>query len=100
MPSVSPSSAAVLRPAACAMPAASSLPYSSVLWSGTGKISGDMSTSGYDYAIAQALARHGTNADDIATTLARWPTGAQERARKGKEYLSRTVTNAITRKGR
>jgi hypothetical protein len=67
------------------------------LWQGTGKLAGtDQSNSGYDYTIARYLAQHGiTNHDTLATIIALRPTGAKERARKGVEYLLRTVTSAL-----
>jgi hypothetical protein len=71
------------------------------LWHGKGKPkTADHSTSGYDYSIARHLLQAGKTDEDIATILHLRPTGAEERDRKGNEYLSRTVANAKARRRR
>jgi hypothetical protein len=67
------------------------------LWQGRNKPPGtDQSNSGYDYTIATYLADHGiTKHDTLATILALRPVGSKERARKGVQYLFRTVTSAL-----
>ncbi|MDX2154037.1 MAG: hypothetical protein SFV54_25075 [Bryobacteraceae bacterium] len=66
------------------------------LWHSRGKPPGtDRSDSGYDYTIAKYLAQSGDlRPDDIATIIALRPTGASERARKGVDYVRRTVKAA------
>ena len=66
------------------------------LWHGKGKTSGDRSTSGYDYTIAQRLTKHATD-DELATIISQRPNGKNERARKGIDYLQRTVASARRR---
>jgi hypothetical protein len=68
------------------------------LWHNNGKPrTSDQSNSGYDYTIACYLAARGNTHDEIATIIALRPTGAAERARKGVDYLLRTVTAATSR---
>lgn len=60
------------------------------LWRGEGKVRGDCSASGYDFAVARALVRDGLPDREILTALALRP-GAH---RKDIDYLARTVAQA------
>jgi hypothetical protein len=70
------------------------------LWRNNGKPNNsDTSNSGYDYTIACLLAQQERPPEDIAMVLALQPTGAEERARKGVDYLfgqSRTPTQSTS----
>lgn len=72
------------------------------LWKNDGKPAGtDVSTSGYDYTLLQHLIRCGvTNPDDLGTIISLRPEGSVARHHKGREYINRTVNNALLRRTR
>jgi hypothetical protein len=70
--------------------------YLQKLFRGEGKLRGDESASGYDYALAYGLAKAGVPADEIEATIASRADGKERPDR----YIHLTVTTAIARSGR
>lgn len=68
------------------------------LWSGSGKLAGDTSRSGYDYSLVLRLMGLGyTDISDLATVLALRPEGAVQKSGKGDSYIRHTIANVILR---
>lgn len=62
------------------------------LWDGTGKESGDVSRSGYDWALVRLLVTRGhANADELASIL------NLRSGKKGRPYVTHTVQQALAR---
>jgi hypothetical protein len=69
------------------------------LWSGRGKSDGtDMSRTGFDYSLIKRLLNLGyRNIDDLCTILALRPEGAVQKSGKGRQYVLKTIANALTK---
>jgi hypothetical protein len=67
-------------------------------WRGEGKTRGDVTASGYDYSLVQALIRRGhADPSELGTILALRPGGGA--SAKRQEYILRTVRTALQRGG-
>lgn len=66
------------------------------LWLGTGKTSGDLSRSGYDYSLLrECMARGMTDVRALAAVLALRPGGPVKDGYKGEQYIRATIARAV-----
>lgn len=65
-------------------------------WHNRGKLSGDTSCSGYDFAVVRRLKTLGVgDIDVLATAIVIRPLGAVRQSGKGEDYVRRTIANAL-----